>query len=74
MREWINERLTYIACCLTAIAITAWSWWIISYMNDWASTVNQYIRQTDGRLERIEEQLIRFEYLDRQQAATERNA
>lgn len=74
IRSWINQRLHIIAPVVAMIGMFLWSWWLIHHLNGWAATMNQYIHQTDGRLERIEEQLIRFEYLDRQQAATERNA
>ena len=73
-REWIEERMTYIACGLTAIAIVLWSWWVISYMNDWARTINRYIIQTDGRLEQIEINIERLNHHHHESAPVERNA
>ena len=74
MREWIEHRLTYIACGCTAIAIVLWSWWVISYMNDWARTINRYIIQTDGRLEQIEINIERLNHHHHEPAPVERNA
>jgi hypothetical protein len=73
IREWIKDRLPFIATGAAVVAMFLWSWWLIRCLNGWSEQINQYIYQTDRRLESIEEVLLQIE-LHPDRATAERNA